>query len=461
MLRPTASRALWPRLVTRLRHGEVRRDVFVLGALLTLVIFAIDMILPLGVAGGVPYIAPVLLAMWLPDRRLIIVVATVCTVLAAAGLWLSPLGAELSVAVPNRILAITAIWTVGLLAFQRKGFELALSESEATNRAILATTADGIVTLDERGTILTVNPAVELIFGHSEAELLGQPFTALLDAAQGELFRRDRDEYLARSPTDEVVTHEMIGRRRDGSTLPVEVVPVPVPHEDGVRYTVTLRDVSERRRLEQYLLRRTDEERRAIGHSLHEEVGQGLTGLALISRQLARRLAGRDAAEAREVSDLAELLHELDVQALKLFVAVAPVDARGGLADALAELVRAAAERYEIPHTIVQDAPLTPIDELASAQTYDVVRELLEFCMACGDVRRVDFQVGEAGGFEILFQGFEATRRPGLAPLVQRLRYRARLVGAHLETHATDEGLRLMCTWPHAVSAGDGHPAAA
>jgi two-component system, LuxR family, sensor kinase FixL len=443
--------SLWSQVVDRLRQGDARTDVVVFGGLLTLAIFVLDLILPLGIAGGVPYIAPVFMAMWLPHRRLIVVVAGVCTVLALAGLWLSPLGAELQVAIPNRLLAIAAIWIVAFLSLQRKRFEAALAESEATNRAVLATTADGILTLDAQGVIDSANPAVERLFGHPADELLGSHFTLLLDPEDRWFFRRDEEAYLRPGPQETSPTHELSGHHKNGTSFPIEVVMVPVMREDGAHYTVTVRDITERRMLEQYMLRRSEEERRAIGYTLHEEVGQALTGLSLISRQLARRLEGRDLVEAREIADIATLLHDVDQQALKLFGAVAPIDASGGLPDALSEMVHAVAERHGAECHVTREQGLPQVDKFTAAQLYDIVHDVLEGNVENGPLRNVDLRIGRNGIGNFVTVHLKGVVGAGAADwkfAMQPLRYRAKMIGARLETsRPNSDELLVTCSW--------------
>ncbi len=56
-----------------------------LSTLLAVVVFLVDLSIPLGVAGGVPYIAVVLVSLWLPGKRYNIAVATFCTGLTILG----------------------------------------------------------------------------------------------------------------------------------------------------------------------------------------------------------------------------------------------------------------------------------------------------------------------------------------------------------------------------------------
>jgi PAS domain S-box-containing protein len=105
---------------------------WLLCGLLALAILLIDTAIPLGVAGGVPYVAVILLALRLPGRRYLIGFATLCTVLTVLGFFLSPPGGEFWQVVTNRLLAIAAIWVTAVLLLQRRQAELALQQAHNT-----------------------------------------------------------------------------------------------------------------------------------------------------------------------------------------------------------------------------------------------------------------------------------------------------------------------------------------
>jgi hypothetical protein len=88
-------------------------------AVLALGIFAIDLLLPLGVAVGVLYTILVLLSLWAPHRRFILLVAAVVSVLTVLDLFLSP-GDAYWMAVSNRLLSLFTIWVTAVLSFLHK-----------------------------------------------------------------------------------------------------------------------------------------------------------------------------------------------------------------------------------------------------------------------------------------------------------------------------------------------------
>ena len=88
--------------------------------LLSLVIFTIDLQLPLGVAGGVPYVAVVLVSLWFRNYKYVIALAVLCSILTLMGFYFSPEGGELWKVMTNRALALFAIWVTALLAIKWK-----------------------------------------------------------------------------------------------------------------------------------------------------------------------------------------------------------------------------------------------------------------------------------------------------------------------------------------------------
>ncbi len=111
------------------RVGKASGGLLVLSVAMAAGIFAFDLSLPLDIAGGVPYVALVLIGLWLPWRHSLLVLAAIGSALTLIG-FLFPAEIEFPWAgMLNRALALLAIWAVAVLAFERKKSEAALNAS--------------------------------------------------------------------------------------------------------------------------------------------------------------------------------------------------------------------------------------------------------------------------------------------------------------------------------------------
>ncbi len=114
-----------------------------------------------------------------------------------------------------------------------------LADHEAETRAILDGSAEGILSVEEHGTIRACNPAVELLFGYRKGELTGKPVELLIPGSWAAIRlagpRRRADT----------------GLRRNGRTFPLEVLANEVRLGGHRIYSLILRDVTELRRIEE------------------------------------------------------------------------------------------------------------------------------------------------------------------------------------------------------------------
>ena len=129
--------------------------------------------------------------------------------------------------------------------------EAALHDTEERMRAILDTAVEGIITIDEGGMIESVNPAAERLFGYSGVELVGQNVRVLMPSP----YREEHDRYLANYVhTGHAkiigIGREVVGRRKDGTTFPMDLAVSEVKLADRRLFTGFVRDVTGRKRAE-------------------------------------------------------------------------------------------------------------------------------------------------------------------------------------------------------------------
>ena len=126
-----------------------------------------------------------------------------------------------------------------------------LAANELRTRTILKTMVDGVVQIDVDGRIVNLNDAITAMFGYTEAELIGRNVDQLVP----ENYRTSHERcLLGYRQSDQVrpLGHrmELAGRRRDGSTFPLEIVTTEVKGSEGSGFIGVLRDITDRKAVE-------------------------------------------------------------------------------------------------------------------------------------------------------------------------------------------------------------------
>ena len=119
-----------------------------------------------------------------------------------------------------------------------------LVDQESHVAAIVDHAAEGIMVLEEDQTIDTFNPAAEKIFGYRVQEIRGKPLRWLIpgiDASQCE-------------NEETICEHEVFGRHRNGSSVPIWVRISQMQRDDKIYYTLLVADISERKAAQRLLL---------------------------------------------------------------------------------------------------------------------------------------------------------------------------------------------------------------
>jgi len=129
-----------------------------------------------------------------------------------------------------------------------------LPEREALLRAILETSPDGLITIDEGGLIQSFNPAAERMFGYHPAEVIGRNVACLMPSP----YREGHDGYMERYlRTGEKriigIGREVLGQRKDGTIFPLELAVGEVGAERRRLFAGFVKDVSARQQAQQRL----------------------------------------------------------------------------------------------------------------------------------------------------------------------------------------------------------------
>ena len=256
-------------------------------AAVAVAVLLFDLSLPLGVAGGVPYVALVLLGMWAPTIRYIYFLATLGTALTIVGYVLSDAGGVPWVVLVNRGLAFFVIWTTAILLALRNQGQDALArsrddleghalqhtienrENEDRYRAFSDLSSEGVAIING-GTIIEANQAFASMYGYSISKLIGKPVLELVVPEQ-------RENITDQISQNSSVTFECHGFRKDGSIVPVEVKTMPITYKGHRMLAARLRDLTEAHEAVEAI--RIGEERLRHAQKM-EAVGQLTGGVA-------------------------------------------------------------------------------------------------------------------------------------------------------------------------------------
>lgn len=194
-------------------------------------------------------------------------------------------------------------------------------ESETLYRSLFESAVDAIVVMNERGLILSANPAAGNLLGHSVRELIGREVTALMPAPHN----RDHQSYVRRYL--ETGQARIIGTGREvnalhkqGHQIPVRLSVTEIRLERRVLFIGTMHDLRDLRQAEEEIrslshqvLSIQEEERGRISREIHDELGTSLFLLKMMIQSARSKSSSMEADDLEQLgNNLEEIIQYLD-----------------------------------------------------------------------------------------------------------------------------------------------------
>ena len=157
--------------------------------------------------------------------------------------------------------------------------------------SLLEAIPDAIVAVNQEGTILQANSQTEHMFAYPREELIGQRIEILVPDRYRKQHVHHRELFTAQPKARRMGPGlDLWGRRRDGSEFPVEISLSPVPTDNGIVVLSAIRDVSDRKLIEEQLRRATEE----LAESKDRQLWEYQNRLSLIVDSSQDAIIGKD-----------------------------------------------------------------------------------------------------------------------------------------------------------------------
>jgi len=214
--------------------------------------------------------------------------------------------------------------------------------------------------------------------------------------------------------------------------------------------------IEERKRLETELLDITERERRRIGLDLHDDLGQKLSGIALMTKGLELKLARQKTDAAQDAARIHTLVQQAMTHASDLAHDLATLDlAEKDLPSALGDLAAHARELFGISCRFVQTGTLPNLEGTVVMQLYKITQEAVTNGIKHGKADRVNISLaGSDHTLTLSIQNngvpFPDLRSHSTGMGLRIMNYRASLIGAALEIRAKgNHGTLVTCSLRH------------
>lgn len=239
-------------------HSNVQWSRFVW--LLTAVVFIADLLLPFRFDIVFAYLLAHFLAIFFREKSDVLLLVVITTALTVVGAVVKPRELPLEQMLLERLLPVMSCWAAAFFVIRFISMREMEGQQEAKFKALFEYAAGGILLVDQRGTIVTTNPAAEKLFGYASGEMLGQAIEILIPTRYEKRHQQHRENYYrSPNPRSMGIGLDLKGRRKDGTEFPVEVSLSPFKNAEGSFVMAFVVDNTYRKNYENSILEQKQE----------------------------------------------------------------------------------------------------------------------------------------------------------------------------------------------------------
>jgi PAS domain S-box-containing protein len=305
--------------------------------------------------------------------------------------------------------------------------------------SILEAIPDALVAVNQQGLIIQINSQTEGLFDYTRDELIGQSIEMLVPERQRGQHHQHRAQYHSRPKIRRMGSGlDLYGRRRDGSEFPVEISLSPVSTANGTIVLSAIRDITDRKRIEEELRRANEELERRKSRELRDSqnrlalivdssqdaiIGKNLDGIITHWNKGAEQMYGYAPQEVigrsisllcpkDRVDEIPGILEKIrhgerveyfesvrvtkDGRRLNVSVSVSPIHDQEGQVVGASAIARDITAQKKVEDQLRQSQKMEAVGRLAGGVAHDF-NNLLGIVTACSELLRgrVDAESGE------------------------------------------------------------------
>lgn len=385
------------------RFLNFNRLLLIIVILASAVVFFIDIQLPLGVSGGIPYELFVMATYWTKRKRYTVGAGILATILIVVGFILSEFSGFILMSVANRVMSIIVIWASVWFVNNYKTSLGEIQKSEKRISALFEAATEGIIISDMDGKIVMVNKKAEKLFGYSRKELIGQQIEVLIPERFKTRHQHHRRQYYDHpEPRPMGQGLNLHALPKDGQKFPVEISLNYFETDEGKFVISYIVDISQRKIAENKLikahkelkqkaieLKQSNEELEQFAYVASHDLQEPLRMVASYTQLLARRYKDKLDEDANDFINYAvdgaermqQLLNDL-LQFSRVGTRAKPfkkIETKQAIADALQNLERLI-EENEAKITIASELPTLSVDKLQLTQLFqNLIHNAIKF----------------------------------------------------------------------------------